>query len=595
MSSPLEIAIGSGEPGSAEWAIPNRWASVVFAAKVLAHRGRRHIANLASGIRRWPKAADAGFPTVLAESRTPLWSDERPEEHAFQIGKVENLRRAAARLDGVVVPAGAVFSFWKQIGKASRRRGFATRRMLQQGCLVPATGGGLCQLSNALYDAALRAGCEIVERHGHSRHVAGSAAALGRDATVAWNYVDLRFRRRGGLRIAVQLTRDDLIVRFHGRETAQPPVQTGTTPGASAPIARSCATCGEISCFRHEHHVSAAREAGHTAFLVDENWPEFQEYVTASRQADDVLGLPLNGERWRILRYSWPTAGFTRVGVATLPALRRSLAIRRAPAQGAARRLAELRGAEQIARRLAKSLSPDVTRVCVAQSLLPYLWRDGHLGGRQVEVLMTRLPTRELQARLDRALAAHPERATLGDFRAAASLAEAEAEALAYASRVITPHAEIARLFSDKALRLPWKLPAVRAGRAAPQPHRIAFPGPTIARKGAYALREAARVLGLEIVLLGSDLEGQDFWDGIAISKPQADADWRDGIAAVVQPAIVEERPRHLLTALAAGIPVIASDACGLAGQAGVTSVAADDPAALIAALSSILPQVASG
>jgi len=37
----------------------------------------------------------------------------------------ELLRRAAAAIDGVLVPAGAVFSFWKQIGRASWRRGFA--------------------------------------------------------------------------------------------------------------------------------------------------------------------------------------------------------------------------------------------------------------------------------------------------------------------------------------------------------------------------------------------------------------------------------------------------------------------------------------
>lgn len=589
MGSPPEAAVGNGEPGFAAWAVPSRGASVVFAAKVLAHRGRRHITNLATGIRRWPKSIDSRFSTVLAESRTLLWSDERPEEQAFQLGKVANLRRAAMQVDGVVLPAGAIFSFWKQIGKATRRRGFVTGRMLQQGCLVPATGGGLCQLSNALYDAALRAECAILERHAHSRLVAGSATAAGRDATVAWNYVDLRFRSARPLRIAAQLTRDELIIRFFGEGQGKlaPSVVAEAT---SRPIASSCATCGETACFRHERRTSTA--ATRTAFLVDENWPEFQRYVAGARQAQDILGLPIDGVRWRLARYAWPTGSFAQIGTALLPALRRTVSIRRAPVQGTARRLAELHGAEQIAKRLAKLLTPDVTRVCVAQSLLPYLWRDGHLGGREVEVLMTRLPMSELQARLDRALAVHPERVTLGDFRAAASLAAAEDGALAYASRVVTPHAEIARLFSRKALQLPWTSPTVCAGRMTPQLRRVAFPGPTVARKGAYALREAARVLDLEIVLLGTDIEGQDFWDGIATAKPQPDTDWLDGVAAVVQPAIVEERPRHLLTALAAGIPVIASDACGLAGHSGVTTVAADDPAALVAALSECLPRV---
>src|SRR5204863_8927159 len=135
-----------------------------------------------------PKSSDRGFSVSIGVSQTPLWSDVRPEERTYQLGKVQNLRRAAAALDGVVVPAGAIFGFWTQTGRASRRRGFVTGRMLQQGCLVPAAGGGLCQLSNALYDAALQAECEVVERHTHSRAVAGSAAAAGSDATVAWKY-----------------------------------------------------------------------------------------------------------------------------------------------------------------------------------------------------------------------------------------------------------------------------------------------------------------------------------------------------------------------------------------------------------------------
>src|SRR5579864_4769824 len=244
-------------PPMAEWALPNRWSNEVFGGNPILFQSQRLLVDLVSGPRRLAKAAAKELPAMLGECRTPLWSDGRPAEHAYQLGKVQNLRRAAAALDGVMVPAGAVFSFWKQIGRASRRRGFVTGRMLQQGCLVPATGGGLCQLSNALYEAALQAGCEIVERHAHSRRVAGSAAALGRDATVAWNYVDLRFRSRGTLRIEARLTRDDLIIRFCGQEgTAASRPSLTTDIVAPQPVARSCATCGEVSCFRHEHHAA---------------------------------------------------------------------------------------------------------------------------------------------------------------------------------------------------------------------------------------------------------------------------------------------------------------------------------------------------
>jgi hypothetical protein len=374
-------------------------------------------------------------------------------------------------------------------------------------------------------------------------------------------------------------------------------VSPGAEPANPGPVARSCATCGETACFRHEHpdsRGSANRaDIGRCAFLVDENWPEFQEYVVGARQPGDVLGVPLDGATWRLPRYRWDRRGFTHSGSAPLQALRRAIAIRRAPAQGAARRRAEQIGAARIAARLARLLTPDVTKVVVAQSLLPFLWREGHLGGRDVEVLMTRLPIGELHARLDQAFAAHPERSTLGDFRAPQELLEAEAEALAYASRIVTPHTEIAALFADRAVTLEWRGPRVQSiARPASSRRTIGFPGPTVARKGAYELREAARALGLEVVLLGSDLEGPSFWDGVKTRKfdPAQGADgWLQQVAVVVQPAIVEDRPRHLLSALAAGIPVIATPACGLAPQSGLTIVPAHDLSALTAALRATL------
>ena len=148
---------------------------------------------------------------------------------------------------------------------------------------------------------------------------------------------------------------------------------------------------------------------------------------------------------------------------------------------------------------------------------------------------------------------------------------------------IITPHAEIAGLFGDRAIHLPWQIPAV--GPLVPvRGRRIVFPGPTVARKGAPALRDAAAALGLEVMTLGAELEGPDFWRGV---RTVPAGDWA-GVAAVVQPALVEEQPRRLLRALAAGIPVIATPACGLEPRPGLCLVPPEDPAALIAALAAL-------
>lgn len=589
MVSPGNVAVREIERAVAEWAVPAGRAAMAFRVKVMVYRTCRLVADLVSGPRRWGKSDRCRDWTALAEHRTRLYCDERPEESSYELGKIQNLRRATALLDRVVIPAGEVFSFWRQIGRASLRRGFATGRMLQQGCLVPSTGGGLCQLSNALYSAALGAGCEIVERHAHSRIVAGSASASGQDATVAWNYVDLRFRSTTPMQIEARLSRDDLIIGLRGPVVTRSPAVVRDIAPTPRAMARSCATCGETGCFRHEVVHAHSLNTGRTAYLVDENWPEFREYVSQTHRVDDVFGRPIDGARWRLRRYDWPVGRFARYGSSPLAALARAVSVRRAPSQGAARREAELAGTGRIAVRLSRLLTPDVTRICVAQSLLPFLWRGGHLGGREVEVLATRLPISELHRRLDRALAAHPERPTLGDFRAPQDLAKAEDEALSHAVRIVTPHPEIARLFPEKTQLLDWQLPPKRQVARGVRPRRVAFPGPTVARKGAYEVRYAAKALGLEIVLLGADLEGPGFWDGVAIQRRDPQNDWLDDIAAVVQPALVEERPRHLLTAVMAGVPIVATAACGLPAQDGVRIVPADDAPALIAALETSL------
>src|ERR1700733_8217324 len=131
---------------------PTRLSALVFAFKTNVFRLQRFAGEALGRPNRHARASGAEFPVVVAESRTLLWSDERLAEHRMQLGKVQNLRIAARHLDGVCIPAGAIFSFWRQLGRPSRTRGFVDGRMLQEGCLVPAVGGGLCQLSNALYD-----------------------------------------------------------------------------------------------------------------------------------------------------------------------------------------------------------------------------------------------------------------------------------------------------------------------------------------------------------------------------------------------------------------------------------------------------------
>jgi vancomycin resistance protein YoaR len=164
--------------------------------------------------RRLP-ALPAGA-ALLAHDEHRLYTLTDPRERLLEMGKVQNLRIAAAAIDGIVVAPGETFSFWRAAGRATRDKGYVIGRELRQGCMIPTIGGGLCQLTNALSRVAHRAGMEIVERHSHSVHPEGFFIDGATDATVFWNYVDFRFRSARPVRIGATLSEATLAVRLDG-------------------------------------------------------------------------------------------------------------------------------------------------------------------------------------------------------------------------------------------------------------------------------------------------------------------------------------------------------------------------------------------
>ncbi|MGB8510514.1 MAG: VanW family protein, partial [Pyrinomonadaceae bacterium] len=142
---------------------PTLTGALIFRAKSTCFQLRRQWLNLVVYRHaRYRRGTSLDGQEVIAESKTKLWTEGGEAERVLQAGKTHNLRIAVRRLDGVEVPAGAVFSFWAHVGRVTRRRGFARGREVREGCIIPNVGGGLCQLSNALYDAALKANFEIV-------------------------------------------------------------------------------------------------------------------------------------------------------------------------------------------------------------------------------------------------------------------------------------------------------------------------------------------------------------------------------------------------------------------------------------------------
>ncbi|MEO5857991.1 MAG: VanW family protein [Pyrinomonadaceae bacterium] len=568
--------------------IPTRKEAAVFRLKTVFLQARRLFRDrVSNGIETFSPADGLSDLPIIASSITPLWTESEPQERLLVAGKIQNLRIALSRLNGVEIPAGEVFSFWKHVGRATKRRGFVEGRELREGCIIPNIGGGLCQISNALYDVALQANLEIIERHRHTKVVAGSLAEHGRDATVFWNYVDLRFRPSKPLRIEARLDSDNLIVEFRGEKVPRKTLHQITFRTDKPVEIGSCATCEVGDCHRVIKPPSD-RNFGRSGWLVDEYVSEFDGYLQRERSSEDLLCIPIDGKRFRRVNYAWNTSGYSEVSESLLVTAVRSYRSRKLSAQGAARLRNLLNMHEALADSYAKRLSYNCLHVTVQQNLLPFLWRGGHLGGRTFDVLMTALPMAEIQTKLDRAAELHPNSPTLGDFRANPSIVDAETEALRNARRIVTTHSAIASLFGERAVLLDWEMPiSATIERLRTNKPTIVFPASTVGRKGCYELREAIRGLDLKLITLGPFIESADFWDGLDVERGATD--WIERADLVVLPAFIEHKPRRLLLAASAGVPVIASEECGVGSVHGVTVVEAGDTQVLAKTIASAI------
>lgn len=556
---------------------PSFFSAILFTVKSNGLKLGRGIKNFSGQLPRFRASEELPELPVIASSVSELWSNDTERNKILTTGKVQNLRVAAKRLNGVVVPGGSTFSFWAHVGKPSRGNGFEEGRELREGCIIPSVGGGLCQLSNALYDAALKAGFGIVERHRHSKVIPGSLAEKDRDATVFWNYIDLRFRSQHDFRIEIDMSATKLHVRFRGvKEEKNDAAEK--TPLPQSHSLNDCLSCGVSSCFRSVDKITPAENR--TAWLLEERWPEYERWMQENKRSGDALFLPLDGKRFRKATYAWKTEGFRSVKFATLRTLLRAWKLRRIPAQGKFLQAALLDGSKQLAAAYGRKLDHRTTHLVVSQTLLPFLHENFITAGRAYDVLMTRLPLFILHQRLSEAKALHPESETLDDFRAPEKLVRLEKEALDRAQRIITPHPEVAALYPAKAILLDWEKPERKLESWIG--NEILFPASALGRKGAYELREAAMQLKLSLTVMGNATEEENFWGGVNV-RPFS-GDWTR-VSLVVLPAFVEHQPRVLLGALAAGIPVIASKACGLEGRKGVTTVNAGDVEGLVAAL----------
>lgn len=107
-------------------------------------------------------------------------------------GRAENIEIATRKINGTLLMPGDTFSFNEVVGPRTVEAGFKEAGTYVGNKVEPGIGGGICQVSTALYRAVMHANIRSVERTNHSMTV--GYAAPGLDATVAYGYIDYKFK-----------------------------------------------------------------------------------------------------------------------------------------------------------------------------------------------------------------------------------------------------------------------------------------------------------------------------------------------------------------------------------------------------------------
>lgn len=157
---------------------------------------RRHHLWMFGGI-KFAKIQGPKLKYEVFSHQTPLIRNLKDVDMQLQYNKVDNLKIAVKKLEGITIYPGDTFSYWKLLGKPTAGKGYKEGMVLFCGTVQKGVGGGLCQLSNLIYWITLHSPLTVIERHRHSYDVfpdSGRTQPFGSGATCAYNYRDLMIR-----------------------------------------------------------------------------------------------------------------------------------------------------------------------------------------------------------------------------------------------------------------------------------------------------------------------------------------------------------------------------------------------------------------
>lgn len=118
-----------------------------------------------------------------------------------------NIKLACEKISGTILLPDEVFSMNKALGPRTLENGYKEAPVILRNQLVKGAGGGICQVTTTLYNSVLESKLKVCERTHHSMPL--GYVEMGRDATIAEDYIDFKFKNDSGYTVCVYAYTED--------------------------------------------------------------------------------------------------------------------------------------------------------------------------------------------------------------------------------------------------------------------------------------------------------------------------------------------------------------------------------------------------
>lgn len=136
----------------------------------------------------------------ITEKLSSFRQDFEPAAYRYQ-----NVGQAAKYMNGTILKPGDIYSMNDTVKERTRENGYTEGFIIANGVFREELGGGVSIITTATWTAAFYAGLERIEQRAHGLYISRYTAGL--EATVAWGYLDLKFRNDTGNGVLIQAVR----------------------------------------------------------------------------------------------------------------------------------------------------------------------------------------------------------------------------------------------------------------------------------------------------------------------------------------------------------------------------------------------------